>query len=323
MYSLAETSSTSTASGATTDALNPSSSENQTGAGEVDSSEQTNPLDLDKPVKQPKQQAAPVEDDPEFDLDGVKVKKSDLFKRYKGADEIERESHKRFREAAEARKAIAAQEAKYKEAFEQLQSDPWSVHKIAGLTDEQVDALAESRLAAQIKRAQMTPEQVEAEKTKSEVEELRAWKAQQEQTAKAQREEQATRHWVGEFDKSVGTALSEHSLPKNERAVARMVETLIQYHEAKQPIDANMAAKLVKNELRTDTRSVIMDLAKSNPRELVDFLGPEVIKAVTDARVAAVSPQAQPRVQQAQVSKPQTKAPETFEDVKKRLKLKF
>ena len=125
-------------------------------------------------------------------------------------------------------------------------------------------------------------------------------------------------------DKQIGQALTKYSLPKNHRNVARMAEVLAQYEEANMPIDASMAVQIVKGELQTDVKETFVDLLKTNPQLVFEMLGPDGIKAITDQRVATVTgggPKAPQNPMPPKIETP--KEPETFEEVRARLKLTF
>ena len=318
---MAETSATSPTAGATTDAPNPPANEPQTASGEVASSESTN-----DPVKQ-----VLAEDDPEVDFFGEKLKKSkflELKTTAERAKEIERGAREKFEKTAAEKKQLLAD----KQALEEAQRQRDEIAQRFGEDPDKlfehfkIDPLAyaERKLAAHLKRSQMTPEQLKAEAEQSELAQLRAYKQEQESKLATQQQEQLTHQFLQHHDKQIGQALTQYSLPKNHRNVARVAEVLAQYEEANMPIDASMAVQIVKGELQTDVKETFVDLLKTNPQLVFEMLGPDGIKAITDQRVATVTgggPKAPQNPMPPKIETP--KEPETFEEVRARLKLKF
>lgn len=264
-----------------------------------------------------------MDDDPEFDLGGEKLKLSE-YKKLRDLEkrraELDRGAHERFQKAADERKSIEADKARMRAAVDKLKSDPWALFQEAGIDP---DEIAEMRIAQQLKRAQMSPEQIEAEQVRAELDQLRAEKAEREESDKNTQQQQLKQHFVQKFDTDIGSALEQSGLPRTHRVVNRITDILIAYHEAKQPIDANMAARIVLDEVRGDVQGTIADLMKSNPQAVIDMLGPDAIKAITSARVATVQQGQRPQQNQRSEPKPQPpKTPETFEQVRARLGLR-
>lgn len=315
--SLADTSVTSTAGAADTST---SPGDISTEHVDVASSEPTNrdPLALDG--KQTKKAVQVQDDDPEFDIGGEKIRKSEferLRKIDKSAKEIERESHKRFMDAAKARKELEAREQRMRSALENGKTNIWGLIEEMGLNP---DELAEQRLANSIKRAQMTPEQIEHEKQLSELEELRRFKTESEERGKQEQHTKLVQQQVQDIDAGMHAAFTELKLPASHKNVANVLDTLISFAEAGQPIDVRTAASIVRNDLQTDLRSTLQELVKGNPAAAIELLGPEVVQAISSARVATVQQQPRPQQKQSSPTQPKRDAfPPTIEEVRARL----
>jgi uncharacterized Zn finger protein len=268
---------------------------------------------------------AASEDDPEVDAWGEKLRRSELkeLRELKARrKEMDAAAHKRFQEAAEARKEIARKEAEFLRVANAIKEDPFAIHKHQGLSDEQLDAIAEQRLIAQMKRAQMTPEQIEAESTKSELEQLREWKATQEKTQKEAAHTALKAKYVQHYDQQIAQALTSANLARTRRTAAQVAGVMAEYMEAGEQIDPALAGAIVRDQMHTEVRHELSELLTSNPQEALALIGPELValiqkNAVTEAK------QFQPQQRQSAAPKQQTapkpKTPPTFEEVRKQL----
>lgn len=265
-----------------------------------------------------------LDDDPEVDFFGEKVKKSQV-KQWKELEsrrkEMDAAAHKRFQEAAQTRKEMAEKEAEFLRIANALEQDPWAIHKHRGLTDEQLNQLAEQRLVQQMKRAQMTPEQIEAEQAKSELEQLKQWKAEQEKNASEARKTELKAKYVQHYDQQIAQALQSANLPKTRRTAAQVAAVMAEYMEAGEQIDPVVAGQIVRDQQHTEVRHELSELLKSNPQHAMDLIGPELVAAIQkQAVMQAQQFQPQQRSEPRQQPKPaKPKAPPTFEEVRKGL----
>jgi hypothetical protein len=269
----------------------------------------------------------PVEsDDDELEVFGEKVKRAEYKKLRdleKRRTEFDRAAHTKMQEAAAERKAVAAREAEFVRVANALESDPWAIHKHRGLSDEQLDSLAEQRLVAQMKRAQMTPEQIELQELKAERDALKAERENGEKTAKENKAAEMKQHYVKHFDQQIGEAMQAANLAKTRSTAAKVAGVMADFVRSGTPIDPMLAAQLVRDGYQTEMRHEFGELMKINPREAMALLGPEMIAAIVKEQSTAAKtfiPQNQPQKRSAAPSpQPKPKEPLTFEEARKSL----
>ncbi len=104
-------------------------------------------------------------------------------------------ANKRFEEAAELRKQVAADKAKLESELSKLK-DPKAVRQVLKeyLGEEGFSNLAHETVAEAFRRERMTPEQIQAEQEKRELEEFRNSKKQREEEAKKSQYEKEVEH---------------------------------------------------------------------------------------------------------------------------------
>jgi hypothetical protein len=310
-----------------------------TSVADADSSGQINPQGKSKSGKggsleqfaknaaktptQPTQEA--VDDDPEIDFDGEKYKKSQLADLAKKRREYDRAASLRMQEAAKIQKAATAREAELTRALEQFKANPWALFEQAGINPDEV---AEQRLAAQLKRQQMTPEAIELETARAELQRLQKEQAEfAEQQKKAQHEQQV-KHWLGFFDKAIGTALETAGIPRTASTAQRVRQAYEDLVDAGHKIDdatGAMAVDLARDEMMTGTQQLLSEVVKTSPKMLLELLGGldgEVVKTIQRMAVERHNGAAQPKPKPKQPNTPQVEKPReipTLEDVRKRL----
>lgn len=285
---------------------------------------------LEQAAKQAAKNQAPAkeqvaDDDPEFDFEGEKYKKSQLAELAKKRREYDRAAALRMQEAAEIRKTAQAREAEITRALEQFKKNPWVLFEQAGINPDEV---AEQRLAAQLKRQQMSPEAIELEQAKAELQRL-----QQEQTKFAEEQkkaqhEQQVKHWLGFFDKAIGSALETAGIPRTASTAQRVRQAYEDLVDAGHKIDdatGQMAVDLARDNMLTETQQLLGEVAKSSPKMLLELLGGldgELVKTVQRMAVERHNSSAQPKPkpkQESAPSKPKSNAPPTLEEVRRKL----
>lgn len=261
------------------------------------------------------------EEDPEFDLDGEKYKKSQLKEIAKRRKEFDAAAHRKFQEAAENRKAIEAKEAEIIALASAIQKNPWALHEKLGLNPDQI---AEQRILDQMKRAQMSPEQIafneNMRKQEMELEELRRFKEATEKTQKQQAHDQLVSQYKEHFDKQIATAIDKANLPRTLRSAQQVAKVMADYMDMGEQIDPVIAAQIVRNGYGKEISHEASELAKSNPQALIEMLGPDVIAAIMKNQVQK-SQQFEPQKKKVQQlpHTPKPQEPPDFEQVRKSL----
>lgn len=292
----------------------------------------------EKPDKEAPKQAQPVDDDPEEEWEDergqkFKAKKSEIRKRFARAAEIERESHARFQQGAEARKEIESLRAEYQQAVQALQQDPWAFNRAhlmrtEGLTAEQAEeklnAIAEERLVKQMQRARMSPEEIEHERIVSENEQLRREKTEREEVEKKKRYEAARKLHRDEWDRAIGEAMVAAKLPKTRFAAARVAKVLADHldPETGKSIDPTLAARIARDVHHTEIRHELSELAAANPQAAIELIGPELVKLIVKQSAKEHQefvPQGGGAKPPPPPPKPKNTAPPTLEEARRRL----
>lgn len=313
--------------------------------------------DVEKKETKPRDRSSEVDDDdPEEELEDsagkkFKLKRSEIRKRAARAAEIERESHKRFQDAANARKEHEANEAKLKKTIEAANGDPWLIQRAMlmhrdGLTEAQAEAkldeIAEQRLMRQMQRERLTPEQQEAQRIKEENAKLKADLEKRDADEKQARAEKLRAEHKQQWDKVIGDTMTEHKLPPTRRSAQRIAK-VISDHATIDPttgkvvsVPPQIAARIVRDEIHAELTTEIphmlrsmpqvftaelTQLAKTSPAEAIALLGPEVIKAVLQSEAKKhrdFVPQGAPKQHAASAPQPRPKQPLTLEEARRK-----
>lgn len=285
----------------------------------------------------------PEDEDPEEELEDskgekIKMRRSEIRKRAARAAEIERESQKRFQSTADARKDLEAREQRIKGLFAKHADDPWAMQRAVlmerdGLTaeqaDEKLDEIAESRLVRQMQQQRMTPEQIEHEKLKAENAKLKSDAEKREADEKTAKREKLKAEHKQQWDKVIGQTLTEHKLPPTRRTAARIAQA-ISDHATTDPqtgkvisIPPAIAARIVRDEIHTELRSELQQLAQTSPAAAIELLGPDLVKWIVQQEAKKHQdfvPQGAPKQPPPSAPKPSTpRAPPTLEEARKKL----
>ncbi len=289
----------------------------------------------------PKPAAKPeVDEDPDEEWDDdnggkVKAKRSELRAAYARKAEIERASHDKFQKGAEARKAAEAKEAEFVKLTNALEQDPWAIHRYrlmqGGLSAEQADSklneLAEARLVTQMKRAQMTPEQVEHERVTARLKELEDGEVKRTEEAKTARQTELKTKHKENWDRQIGEAMTEANLARTRATAARVARVLADHFdpETGKSIEPALAARIARDQHHTEVRHELTELLASNPRAAIELIGPQLVKAIIEHQAQEHKefiPQARPSPQSPKPKQPTRQGPPTFEDARKSLGIK-
>jgi hypothetical protein len=202
----------------------------------------------------------------------------------------------RFKEAAEMRKQV-------EQFMHTLKTDPKKVllNPNLGINFRE---LAEEYLGSEIRKEMMDPVQ-------RELEELRAWKAEQEEsrqkaeesekTTKQQQEfEQLKSRKAQEYDQKISKVLTEANLPKTAYTVKRVAEVLLNAQRKGYELDLETAVDFVKEGYMTDIQSMFGSLEGD---QLFSVLGDGLAKKIRQHDLQKLKAKLQPGSQPAEIAK--------------------
>lgn len=278
-----------------------------------------------------------VDEDPEEEWeDGkggkLKAKRSAIREAFARKAEIERASHEKFQKAAESRKLAEEKERQFVEVVNGLEKDPWAIHRYKLMqrgaseseANEKINALAEARLVAQMRRAQMTPEQIEIEAIKEENARFKESETTRLEEEKTKRHTELKAKHKENWDKQIGEAMVDAKLPKTRATAARVARVLADHMDPQtgKSIEPQLAARIARDQHHTEIRGELTELLASNPQAAIELLGPKLVKAIIEQQAAAhreFVPQGAPPSIPKPKPTPQRQGPPTLEDARKSL----
>lgn len=280
----------------------------------------------DQGEPKPKADAKPVEsDDDELEVFGEKMKRKDwkeLQDLKKRRQEFDRAAHTKMQDAAAKRKENEAKEAEFVRLANALKEDPWALHRGQGMSDEQLNQLAEQRLVAQMKRAQMTPEQIEHEALKAELATLKGEKEKNDKSVKEQRQAELKQKYVQQYDQQIADGMAKANLARTRETARKVAGVMAKYAAIGESIDPYVAAQIVKGDNQTEITHELTELATANPRAAIAMI-PDSVKALIRQDGIAEAKEFQPQKPKKQVEFTNTpakrEAPLTFEEARKKL----
>ena len=219
-------------------------------------------------------------DDPEIDLGDVKLKRSQLkseLGRVRALQKQLPEWQKKLAEADAIRNSEEQRKARYK-------SDLSAVFEDAGLAPEDAKRLAsEYLLRHHIEPEQMSPEQKRLRELEGELQKRdAAEKAKQAEAEKAETQRLATEA-KREVMREVASLIESGKLPKSPIAVKRVVERMMEYQQRDIQLPAEEALRLVRDEVASDTASLLMD---AEPEALREMWGDERFRPIVKKFIA-------------------------------------
>ncbi len=236
-----------------------------------------------------------VDDSEEYVIDGkptrlTKAQRQLHFQKGLAAD-------KRLKEAADARNKLADEEKLFEE-------NPEEYYRKKGKDPDKVFA---DYLAKKAQAALLTPEQREAEKTKSDYEkthkELAEYKTKEANAAKAKADQELSVH----IEAGLIAAADKHGLDNTPETLDSLLDILEEFSfEYKVPITFDQAAeehiRREREGIETKDRKVVSRLSG---KKLLDYLGADTLARVKTAQAEADAaslkeipkPQARPKIQ--------------------------
>lgn len=203
-------------------------------------------------------------------------------------------AHESFEEAKKLREEAAA-DAKKLEAFKS--GDPKAIRaalRELGLKPEAIRQMSEEELFEAIQAEQMTPEQ-------KELADLKAWKAQQEEKQKteAQKAEEAAQNEANEREYTRLESLFAGALQKTgapARAFPWLMQRMAKLEERNAAQRIESTPEDLASEALEDVRAEQMTITKDmSGEDLISWLGPETLKKIRKADLAALRARNQPQ----------------------------
>lgn len=178
--------------------------------------------------------------------------------------------------ARAAKKRMAEASEKSKKAWsiiEQFEKDPMELISKHPKGFE----IAEQILLKKLQDEMMTPEEKAALTEKSELEQLRAWKKEQEDRALAEKAQIEEARYAEHYQKMIIGALEQSQLPKSPELVKRLAYLIKKNEEIGIELDATDLA----NELKSEMQGVLKALTKdSDAATLLGLLGDDIAKKI-------------------------------------------
>ncbi len=110
------------------------------------------------------------------------------------------------------------------------------------------------------------------------------------------------------------------NLARTRSTAAKVAGVMADFLKSNTPIDPLLAAQLVRDGYQTEIRHELGELVKTNPREAIALLGPELIAEIVKQQSTAaktfVPQQQQPQKPKAPSPQPKPKEAPTFEEVR-------
>lgn len=167
---------------------------------------------------------AAQDEDPEYDFDGEKYKRSQLKDIVKRRKDLDRGAYKAFEEKAELAKKVQAAE----NAFAYFAKNPEEFFKRTGVDFEQY---AQQYMARRLEERMLPQEELERRRQQQEFDQRRQQFEQEREQFQKQRFEQATQHHKEQFASSIMKALQHAGLPTDGEHVSRAAQKLLKAHE--------------------------------------------------------------------------------------------
>lgn len=222
-----------------------------------------------KPVEPPRKFKVKVDDAEE------EVEEDELLKGYQKA----KASDKRFQEASALRKVAEQEKAQIQELLSQIRENPDLLEQL-GID---LDGYSEKRMLKKLEKALKSPEELE-------LEELRSFKAKQEEQGKkaaevqaAQAKEQEYAQVTEQIDNEIFETLQSAGMKPTPRLIARMAEQLLaSLEEDGSRVSAKDAFSRVKNDYQADVSELLESL---EPSQLAEMF-PSLVKKLRDHSIA-------------------------------------
>lgn len=188
-------------------------------------------------------------------------------------------SHEKMQQAAK----IAKQAQQMQQLLDLAESNPAEFFKMRG---KNFDQLAEEALAKRFELAQMSPEQRELMETKQKLQQMQSERENAEKEFKSHQERVVSQQVQQKLDLEIGEAFSQSSLPKEPFYVAQIAAEMLRAEKLGQGLTAKEAADKVKSRWASSNRTILEGM---DAKAIHEFLGPKVMKALSDYELKRVT----------------------------------
>lgn len=227
-------------------------------------------------AKPPVAKAPEPEPTEEYEIDGKKVQLTKTQART--AIQKAAAADKRLQEAAEKAKKLAADEKEFEE-------DPEAYYRKRGKDPEAVFA---KHLEKKAKQALMTPEQIAAEKTAKELEDLRAKDAKSQEEKSKAAKAAADAKTAEMLEQGLVAAADKHNLDADPDVLDEMCAIGIEYLEHGIELTHDqLAQEYLKREAEGISKRDAKRLSKLEGKKLLEYLGEANLAKVKAALAAA------------------------------------
>lgn len=239
-----------------------------------------------EPSAPPSSKSAKAEEDPVIEIDGERIKLSELREGHKRRRELVKGSNQKFEEAAALRKQVSG-------VLNLLRSNTKDALAQAGIDPRQ---FAQQLLADELQAQQMTPQERQAKEYQMQLEAREQAIAEREKQIQEQARAESVTRWEKQFERSFEGALEAVGLPKTKRALGRMADLAESYLAAgADDVLFSDIAQQVKDELAEENTGWLSDLSED---AIMGILPPAVIDKIRKkllAKVADPAPRPQPQ----------------------------
>lgn len=187
--------------------------------------------------------------------------------------QLSKTSTQRFQEAAKLK-----QEADRIMQF--ANENPEEIFKKTGMSARE---WAEKYLLQQLQNDAMSPEQKKARENEDKLRKLEKEDVDRKEKVKQEHVKRLEQEHMQRYDVMFTKALNESGLPKTKFTVKRMAELQSINLKKGLELDASQLAKVVREDFLNEKKSLLEGM---NGNQLLEFLGPELIKKFSKAQIA-------------------------------------
>jgi hypothetical protein len=171
-------------------------------------------------------------------------------------------------------------EKQVKAFFQDFEKDPFAAMKNLGMSPDQV---IDKYINEQLENAKKSPEQLEAEKAKAELQALKAEREKEREDNKAKELARLQEQAFQQYDMQMEQSLSKSDLPKTPYTVKKIADYMLVALQAGKDVTPDDVIPLVREEMHNDIKEMFASL----PEDIVEgLLGEQVLTKLRKRRVA-------------------------------------
>lgn len=187
-------------------------------------------------------------------------------------------SHKRFQEAAKARKEAEA-------ALSKIKENPLEAFIEAGGDQAAFRAIVEDYLLKEIEYDKLSPEEKELQDLRKYKEEQSAWRKSEEERKQQEILAQETEMHQKQLSEQYSQVLEANGLPVSEKAIAFVAQAQLDAYNAGHDLPVELAVQYYKEE---QSRAVNNYLSSLPAEQLVDIIGKDRMKEIRKQEIAGL-----------------------------------